>query len=226
MDKYCPRCFKYYDSDVDRCPVDGSNLVGRLDKNLVGQELDGRYRVIRQIGRGGMGVVYEAQQESLSRRVAVKVLPGVYLSSPKSLKRFRREARAAARLHHTNIVPIFGVGQQDGDGGRLVFVGPLVSAQHGSSPQALPPIELLRGGQSFLDRFPNELPRFIPGETNLFRFGFPLLDIFENHRQVFERSFQLVEYGHIGRSVGFKPGETRFALVKQGDHVVRQAQNR
>ena len=74
----------------------------------------GDYRIVREIGRGGMGVVYEAEQQSLSRRVAVKVLPGVYLSSPKSLKRFRREARAAARLHHTNIVPVFGVGQQDG----------------------------------------------------------------------------------------------------------------
>lgn len=74
----------------------------------------GDYRIIREIGRGGMGVVYEAEQESLSRRVAVKVLPGVFLSSPKSLRRFRREARAAARLHHTNIIPIFGVGEQDG----------------------------------------------------------------------------------------------------------------
>jgi len=74
----------------------------------------GDYRIVREIGRGGMGVVYEAEQQSLSRRVAVKVLPGVYFSSPKSLKRFRREARAAARLHHTNIVPIFGVGEQDG----------------------------------------------------------------------------------------------------------------
>jgi serine/threonine protein kinase len=74
----------------------------------------GDYRIVREIGRGGMGVVYEAEQESLSRRVAVKVLPGVYLSSRKGLRRFQREARAAARLHHTNIVPIFGFGQQDG----------------------------------------------------------------------------------------------------------------
>src|SRR5262249_37695843 len=65
-------------------------------------------------GRGGMGVVYEAEQESLGRRVALKVLPGHALLDPRQLARFHREARAAAKLHHTNIVPVFGVGQQDG----------------------------------------------------------------------------------------------------------------
>lgn len=74
----------------------------------------GDFRIIREIGRGGMGVVYEAEQESLGRRVAVKVLPSIHLSSPSAVRRFRREAKAAARLHHTNIIPIFGVGEQDG----------------------------------------------------------------------------------------------------------------
>jgi hypothetical protein len=61
-----------------------------------------------------MGVVYEAEQISLRRRVALKVLPRKVSSDPMILERFRREARAAARLHHTNIVPVFGVGQ-DGE---------------------------------------------------------------------------------------------------------------
>lgn len=73
----------------------------------------GDFRIIRQIGRGGMGVVYEAEQESLGRHVAVKVLGSNALSSPRQLQRFHREAHAAASLHHTNIVPIFGVGQQE-----------------------------------------------------------------------------------------------------------------
>jgi len=74
----------------------------------------GDLRIIREIGRGGMGIVYEAEQESLGRRVAVKVLPKQSLLDEKHLRRFRREAKTAAKLHHTNIVPILGVGEQDG----------------------------------------------------------------------------------------------------------------
>jgi tetratricopeptide (TPR) repeat protein len=72
------------------------------------------FRIIREIGRGGMGVVYEAVEEVLSRRVALKVLPASALPHPIQIQRFEREAKAAARLHHTNIVPVFGVGEQDG----------------------------------------------------------------------------------------------------------------
>jgi serine/threonine protein kinase/WD40 repeat protein len=74
----------------------------------------GDYRILREVGHGGMGVVYEAEQGSLGRRVALKVLPGHATHEAKALERFRREARAAARLHHTNIVPVFDVGQAGG----------------------------------------------------------------------------------------------------------------
>ncbi len=70
------------------------------------------YRIVREIGRGGMGLVYEAEQISLGRRVALKMLPRHVLRDHKALQRFHREAKAAARLHHTNIVPVFEVGQE------------------------------------------------------------------------------------------------------------------
>lgn len=74
----------------------------------------GDYRIVREIGRGGMGVVYEAVQESLGRRVALKVLPGHGLLDSQLAIRFRREAQAVARLHHTNIVQVYGVGEHQG----------------------------------------------------------------------------------------------------------------
>ena len=73
--------------------------------NMTSQPL-GDFRLLREIGRGGMGVVYEAQQLSLDRRVAVKVLPMAAALDPRHLQRFRNEAQAAAQLHHNNIVPV------------------------------------------------------------------------------------------------------------------------
>lgn len=73
----------------------------------------GEYRILREVGRGGMGVVYEAEQVTLGRHVALKVLPR-RAGDERLLGRFRQEARAAARLHHTNIVPVFGVGEHQG----------------------------------------------------------------------------------------------------------------
>ena len=74
----------------------------------------GDYRLIREIGRGGMGVVYEAEQLSLGRRVALKILPFAAVMAPKQLARFTNEARAAAALNHPNIVPVYGVGNERG----------------------------------------------------------------------------------------------------------------
>jgi tetratricopeptide (TPR) repeat protein len=79
-------------------------LAGRL----------GDFCILREIGRGGMGIVYEAEQISLGRRVALKVLPFAAALDPKQLQRFKNEAQAAAQLHHTNIVPVFGVGCERG----------------------------------------------------------------------------------------------------------------
>jgi serine/threonine protein kinase/WD40 repeat protein len=83
------------------------------DPALLPEQLDD-YRILREVGRGGMGVVYEAVQESLGRHVALKILPFHRLMDPTHLERFKREARAAAQLHHTNIVPVFGIGEAEG----------------------------------------------------------------------------------------------------------------
>ena len=74
----------------------------------------GDYLLIREIGRGGMGVVYEARQSSLDRRVALKVLKDELVDDPKNLARFQREGRMAAMLHHGNIVPVLGTGSERG----------------------------------------------------------------------------------------------------------------
>src|SRR5262245_10831852 len=74
----------------------------------------GDFEIVREVGRGGMGVVYEAGQISLKRRVALKVLSGGLGLAPKAVERFRLEAETAAKLHHTNIVPVYATGEENG----------------------------------------------------------------------------------------------------------------
>jgi hypothetical protein len=73
----------------------------------------GDFELLREIGRGGMGIVYRARQLSLNREVALKVLPPTLTLTPRQIERFQREARAAARIHHPSVVSILTVGQQD-----------------------------------------------------------------------------------------------------------------
>jgi serine/threonine protein kinase/WD40 repeat protein/Tfp pilus assembly protein PilF len=87
---------------------------GRMTADGQALERLGDYRILREVARGGMGVVYEAEQEALGRHVALKVLPYQSPIDPVRLQRFRRESRSAARLHHTNIVPVFDVGEYQG----------------------------------------------------------------------------------------------------------------
>jgi serine/threonine protein kinase len=74
----------------------------------------GDFEIIGELGRGGMGIVYEARQVSLKRKVALKVLSGGLGLTPRAVQRFRREAEAAAKLHHTNIVSIYATGEENG----------------------------------------------------------------------------------------------------------------
>jgi serine/threonine protein kinase len=74
----------------------------------------GDFRIVREVGRGGMGVVYEAVQISLGRSVALKVLPFAAVLDAKQLQRIKNEAQAAACLHHQHIVPVYAVGSERG----------------------------------------------------------------------------------------------------------------
>ena len=105
----------------------------------------GDFRIIGELGRGGMGVVYEAEQLSLERIVAIKVLPFAGMLNTNHLKRFQHEARAAATLHHPNIVPVYFVGHDRGvhyyamqfiDGMSLADVAAQIQDRSGSGPNA------------------------------------------------------------------------------------------
>jgi tetratricopeptide (TPR) repeat protein len=93
----------------DRSLASRAEPEAGLDSGLLGD-----YQILREMGRGGMGVVYEARQVSLGRRVALKVLPFVAAVDSRRLQRFRLEAQAAALLHHTHIVPVFSIGCERG----------------------------------------------------------------------------------------------------------------
>jgi serine/threonine protein kinase/tetratricopeptide (TPR) repeat protein len=90
------------------------------------------FRIIEELGHGGMGVVYRATQLSLDREVALKVLPNRARRGRTAIQRFRSEARAAARLHHTNIVPVFAHGD---DNGQFYYAMDLIEG--GSLDQAI-----------------------------------------------------------------------------------------
>jgi serine/threonine protein kinase/Flp pilus assembly protein TadD len=115
--------------------ADAPSEIGRL----------GDFHVLREVGRGGMGVVYEAEQISLGRRVALKVLPFAAAFDARQLQRFKNEAQAAAQLHHTNIVPVYAVGCERGvhyyamqfiDGRTLAEV---IAGWRAEAPGAAPP---------------------------------------------------------------------------------------
>ena len=85
-----------------------------MDSNLQPGQMLGAYRIINQVGQGGMATVYKAYQPSMDRNVAIKVLPRQLAESQEFVTRFQQEARTIARLEHPHILPVFDYGESDG----------------------------------------------------------------------------------------------------------------
>ena len=116
--KECPVCGSCYDQTVDTCQNDGHALALSLP---VARNIDGRYRLEQRLGRGGMGIVYAATDMRLGRPVAIKIMRDATFASADSRRRFEREARACARLHHDNIVTVYDCGTTGHDVAYLVM---------------------------------------------------------------------------------------------------------
>jgi serine/threonine protein kinase len=105
--KECPACGLCFDFASERCEHDGSELALTMP---IERTLDGKYRLHRALGRGGFGAVYEAADLRLQRQVAVKVMMGSLFGDQIALRRFEREARAAAKIDHPNITRVHDYG--------------------------------------------------------------------------------------------------------------------
>lgn len=120
--RYCPLCGKNYQDEAQICDIDGATLriSGKKDPYL-GTLIKGRYQVLSQLGEGGMGTVYLAEQVSVGRKVAIKFLLGNYASDDAFIGRFRREARLAASLNHRHIVTVYDF-DQNNDGALFIVM--------------------------------------------------------------------------------------------------------
>jgi serine/threonine-protein kinase len=114
--KECPDCGACFDSSQMTCSADESVLTS---PTILERVIDGKYRLDHRIGSGSFGAVYEAWDLRLKRKVAIKAITGALLANKAALRRFQREAQAAARLNHRNIIAIYDYGLARPDGAYL-----------------------------------------------------------------------------------------------------------
>lgn len=111
--KVCPQCGEDYDADVAFCAKDGTSLVSAGEANLIGKMVGGRYKVLKQLGEGGMGQVYLAEHVRMKRKSAIKIMRPALVHEPEALQRFTREAENASKISHPNVAGIFDFGETD-----------------------------------------------------------------------------------------------------------------
>lgn len=111
--KLCLQCNTHFQGDFEKCPDDGAKLVAVPDDPVIGKVLGEKYRILCPVGKGSMGVVYKAIQESTGREMAVKLLHHFLGTNSDSVKRFHREAKAVSRLSHPNIIRLYDFGVMD-----------------------------------------------------------------------------------------------------------------
>jgi len=123
--RVCPKCGHEAADDIIFCPKDNARLVGEEDSvevarkradPLVGATVSGRYTIVRRIGEGGMGVVYEAEHVALGKHVALKVLREDFTRKSDLVERFKQEARSASIIGHENIIDVSDFGTTDAGG--------------------------------------------------------------------------------------------------------------
>ena len=128
--KVCPQCGKAFDDSSEVCSVDHSQLI-LIDPNdpdpMLGKLLDGRYRLIRKIGQGGMGAIYRAVHTEMSRTCAIKLLTGLSPGNDDAIARFKREAKNSSRIDNVHAVTIYDFGQTPE--GLLFLVMELIDGQ-------------------------------------------------------------------------------------------------
>lgn len=109
----CPLCGAEYDEGIGFCSQDGTPLVPQSEANLIGKMVGGRYRIIQQLGEGGMGQVYLAEHVRMKRKSAIKIMRPALVHEPEALQRFTREAENASKISHPNVASIFDFGETD-----------------------------------------------------------------------------------------------------------------
>ena len=112
-EKLCPQCERTFPGTETFCPTDGARLIGEEPDELLGRDIEGRYRIDFLLGQGGMGAVYSATQHSMDREIALKVLKPEFSKKLDVVKRFLREAKAASRLSNPHTISVYDFGRTE-----------------------------------------------------------------------------------------------------------------